>query len=440
MPVPNAPCLRIGTMPRLLAFLGCLVLGAPSAPPVSAAAPAAEECRPRDGLPRVLAKLAAGQTVRIAYLGGSITEAENGWRTLSREWLAQEFPAATIEEIRATISGTGADFGATRLQAHVLRHAPDLVFVEFAVNGAGNSATRGRRTVEGLVRQLRSAESAPDILFVYTIAEFMLPGLRAGRPPATVATLEEVAAHYGVPSVDFAPAVLAELAANRLLIQGPAPRADDGRAVFSPDGVHPFPETGHRLYLEALRRALPALRAAAPAPGTPALPAPLDPDNWETAALVALDDPRLALSAGWEKTAPPGDTARTQRILDYLPGVWRTARPGATLEFSFYGTAFGLSGFRGPDAGQFRVTVDDEAPVTGTFFDRYVHAGRISHRTWFYPRDLPSGPHRVRIQFLAEPPDRRAILGDTAGPQGDAAPPALHVGALLLVGDLPPAP
>ena len=33
----------------------------------------AEECRIRDGLPNVLAKLKAGGPVRIAYLGGSIT-------------------------------------------------------------------------------------------------------------------------------------------------------------------------------------------------------------------------------------------------------------------------------------------------------------------------------------------------------------------------------
>ena len=41
----------------------------------------AERVRPRGGMPNVLAKLAAGKEVRIAYLGGSIT-AQNGWRPI----------------------------------------------------------------------------------------------------------------------------------------------------------------------------------------------------------------------------------------------------------------------------------------------------------------------------------------------------------------------
>ena len=42
----------------------------------------AEECRVRDGLPNLFAKLNAGGPVRIAYLGGSITAAQ-GWRPKS---------------------------------------------------------------------------------------------------------------------------------------------------------------------------------------------------------------------------------------------------------------------------------------------------------------------------------------------------------------------
>ncbi|MBT7162583.1 MAG: hypothetical protein HN904_07370 [Victivallales bacterium] len=68
------------------------------------------ECQPRDGLPNVFAKLQAGGPVRVAYLGGSITEA-SGWRVLSRRWLAKTYPKAKVTEINAAISGTGAEFG-----------------------------------------------------------------------------------------------------------------------------------------------------------------------------------------------------------------------------------------------------------------------------------------------------------------------------------------
>jgi hypothetical protein len=44
----------------------------------------AVECHPRSGLPNFRTKVEAGKTVKIAYLGGSITAAP-GWRVQSRE-------------------------------------------------------------------------------------------------------------------------------------------------------------------------------------------------------------------------------------------------------------------------------------------------------------------------------------------------------------------
>jgi hypothetical protein len=72
----------------------------------------AEEVIPRDGLPHVSAKLLAGKQVSIAYLGGSITAA-NGWRDLSFNWIAKQYPKARLKQINATISGTGSMLGAS---------------------------------------------------------------------------------------------------------------------------------------------------------------------------------------------------------------------------------------------------------------------------------------------------------------------------------------
>jgi hypothetical protein len=94
----------------------------------------------------------------------------------------------------------------------------------------------------------------------------------------------------------------------------------------------------------------------------------------------------------------------------YLPSLWKAVKPGESIAFKFHGTALGLAGLRGPDSGQFRVTVDDAAPVTGTFFDRYASEGRWMLQPWIYPGDLPAGEHRVRIELIAEPPDKVGIL------------------------------
>lgn len=397
------------------------------------------ECEPRGGLPNFFAKLEAGGPVRIAYLGGSITEAA-GWRVLSREWFARQYPRAKVEEIRATMSGTGAEFGACRLQNHVLRHSPDLVFVEFAVNGAGATDKRAIRSVEGIVRQVRRHNPLAEVCLVFTLSKGMIKELQQNRSPKVVENMKKVADQYGVPTIDFGPGVVRLLDAGRLVFSGKAPAADspaDGPIVFSVDGTHPL-DAGHRLYLDAISRSVPALRAAGKA-GPHALPAPLDADNWENASMVAVDAPGVVRSAGWQKIEPPDGTEKRQRISQYFSGVWAASTPGETLEFTFDGVGFGLSGFRGPATGLFRVTVDDLPPLTGTFFDTYSHAGRVSHKAWLYPQDLPRGKHRVKIEFLAEPPDRAQIVRNAGGSYkapATATSTVLQIAAILLAGSL----
>ncbi len=93
----------------------------------------AQLVQPRGGWGNFVSKLRSGETVKVAYLGGSITAAP-GWRVKTREWLSKEFPQAKVAEINAAIGGTGSDLGVFRLQRDALQHHPDLLFVEFAVN------------------------------------------------------------------------------------------------------------------------------------------------------------------------------------------------------------------------------------------------------------------------------------------------------------------
>jgi len=61
-----------------------------------------QELNVRGGLPNFFAKALHGDSIKVAYLGGSIT-AQNGWRVLSLEWLKQRFPKALFSEINAAI-------------------------------------------------------------------------------------------------------------------------------------------------------------------------------------------------------------------------------------------------------------------------------------------------------------------------------------------------
>ncbi|PTX90962.1 SGNH/GDSL hydrolase family protein [Opitutus sp. ER46] len=375
---------------------------------------------PREGLPHIAAarQAPAGSVLRVAYLGGSITAAPNGWRSLSADLLRQLLPSATIDEISAGVPGTGSDLGACRLQRDVLRHAPDLLFVEFAVNDAQVPPERIERTIEGIVRQTWRARPQTDICFVYTVAAASLPDIQAGRYQASARAMENVAAHYGIPSVHFGGEVAARLEQGRLVFKGPAPSgAPESIAVFSDDGVHPT-AAGHRVYADVLAAVLPQLLQ--PSTAQPhRLPPRLHADNWEHAGLRPVTQARR--DGAWAPVLSDDAGLRgVQKSL--LPPTWRTEQPGAAVEFECTGTIVGVLGIAGPDSGNFKVTVDDRPAVITTFFDRYASPTFCRLREWFYPEALPSGTHRVRIELLATGPDKLGIKAAAHQPLSDPAP------------------
>ncbi|UCD50194.1 MAG: SGNH/GDSL hydrolase family protein, partial [Phycisphaerales bacterium] len=225
----------------------------------------AVECHPRGGLPNLLAKLQAGEEARIAYLGGSIT-AQAGWRPKTLAWFGEQFPQADVREINAAIGGKGSDLGVFRLQHDVLCHRPDLLFVEFAVNDGGAPPEQIHRSMEGIVRQTWKHDPTTDICFVYTLAGNMLQTLQEGFYPRSATAMEDVAEHYGIPSIHMGLEVARLEKEGRLIFKGPRPKTDEEKAalgdkiLFSPDGVHPYIDTGHQLYLEAIVRSIARIR------------------------------------------------------------------------------------------------------------------------------------------------------------------------------------
>src|SRR6478672_2832180 len=73
-------------------------------------------------------------SLTIAFIGGSITEAKDGWRDQTMDWFQKHYPQQNIKQINAGIGGTGSSLGVYRINEQVLQNNPDLVFIEFAVN------------------------------------------------------------------------------------------------------------------------------------------------------------------------------------------------------------------------------------------------------------------------------------------------------------------
>ncbi|MFC4809781.1 SGNH/GDSL hydrolase family protein [Paenibacillus sp. GCM10023250] len=220
----------------------------------------AEHSKLREGLPRFAAKLLRGRPAAVAYLGGSITEGagasvtdETSWRALNGRFLRERFGDTAWTFINAGVGGTTSTFGAHRLRAHVLDRGPvDLLFVEFSVND-GDDRDESIRGMEGIVRQCRRLSPETELVFVYTAADKNL----TDGVPFNIAIHEEVAAHYGIPSVSFAGGVRDRIRAGETAWE-----------ELAPDRVHPNDE-GHALYASYanafLERAVTAAAEAAEA-------------------------------------------------------------------------------------------------------------------------------------------------------------------------------
>ena len=404
---------------------------------------AAQECRPRAGWPNFFARAATpGAEVRVAYFGGSIT-AQAGWRPKSLAYFRQLFPQAKFVEINAAIGGTGSDLGVYRLQRDVLDHQPDLVLVEFATNDGGAAPAQILRCLEGIVRQIRRARPTCDIGFVYTLTEAAAAPMLAGKFPRSASVMERIADAYGLPTIHLAMEVARLAQAGRLVWRAPLPKTEAEKAalgdkfVFAPDSVHPHPETGHELYLQAIVRSLPAIRAASRAAGPHALPAPVVADAYERARLVPITQARITgdFTALNLKTDAFG-----KRWAERLPTLLRGSTPGATLEFKFQGTRCALYDLLGPDAGQVRVTLDGGAPKLVARFDSYCTYHRLG--SFLIGTELPDTVHTVKIEVVADPLDKARILASRNQQKIDDpkkyAGLNFYPGAILLVGELVP--
>ena len=127
-------------------------------------------------LHKAIEKARAGEKVSMVYLGGSITEgaaaeprATNCYAARSARLFAEKFMAdpAQLEYHNAGISGTPSLLGITRCEQDVLAYAPDIVFVEFAVNDATDADAQ--MAYESLVRKLLQSETQPAVILVLTL-------------------------------------------------------------------------------------------------------------------------------------------------------------------------------------------------------------------------------------------------------------------------------
>ncbi|MBS1563581.1 MAG: SGNH/GDSL hydrolase family protein, partial [Bacteroidetes bacterium] len=361
----------------------------------------AKELSIRGGLPNFFARIASGKPVRVAFLGGSITRAGGGYRDQILAWLRSQYPAVQFEEIMAAVSGTGSDFGACRVKQHVIDKNPDLVFVEFAVNDNRWPMRLVRETMEGIVRQIWKANASTDICFIYTFAAENLPLLQKGLFPASVSAMEAVASHYNIPGIHMGLAAVEEIDKGKMIISGKR-EEQSSVPLFSIDGVHPLPETGHKIYTRVLSDCLLSMKEKA-GMVSHALPVALEKKSWAKAGMISLPG-KARFKGDWQQI---DSVTKGKEYYPLLPTVYSTASADASLTVKFTGTRFGLADIMGPGSGAVEVTIDKQAPRIINRFDAFCTYYRLNY---FILSDLPEGKHTATIRLSRTPIDKAAIL------------------------------
>lgn len=371
------------------------------------------ECVVRNGLPYFFRRASQGKPLKIAYLGGSITRSNLMYRMQSSKFIQSMFPNAEMKGINAGVSGTDADLGACRLYEHVLKYKPDLLFIEFAVNGG---FVQG---VEGIIRQTRKYNPEIDICLIYTVTSKQLKEYEIGQVPEGIQKLDIIARHYSIPSIHMAMEAAALAKSGKLVEKGDA-KLITHMTVFSQDGVHPSEEGGN-LYASAIARSMLKMQKSRSTKQRD-LPAALYAGNWEDAKMLSPEEV-AKFSKGWTKENP--EKIGFSRYKEWFPYLMKAEEPGQSFSFKFKGSMFGFFDIGGPEAGQLEMLIDGQ-PVglrkKGTNLYHVVKgkADQLNrfnvfcnnrYRGQFICIELTEGSHQIEFKISREIPDKKGILG-----------------------------
>ena len=140
----------------------------------------------------------------------------------------------------------------------------------------------------------------------------MLDDLKAGKTYRSVRFMENVAGHYGIPSVNFAYDVMDLLNKDQLVFKGEKDKSYPGKVVFTNDGTHPTFDGGHVIYTRTLAAALTELGKQQAGSAAFLMPAPLYPTHYEQAKMYSVDE--FVRTGGWQPVT------KDDKVYQYFQG------------------------------------------------------------------------------------------------------------------------
>ncbi|MBB4858195.1 sialidase-1 [Novosphingobium chloroacetimidivorans] len=355
---------------RALAASACLVLAGSQSP---AATDARATLSSATATP-ALSPTPHSDSLKVAFIGGSITEGAfssvpaESYAGLLTSWLRTHYK--TVEARNTGLGGTGSEFGAYRTSHDMAGFAPDLAFIEFAVNDAGNQRPALFAHIDAIVYKLRQANPRVKIVYLSTTDVREEADRRAGRRASWVEDSAAAASYAGLQYIDVAAGIWAK-------VKGGTPVTH-----FFVDVVHPN-DAGHRRYFEAIRDAM-----------APSIPLARQPRATGSRLIgqSKLDSARL------EKGSSAAGCRPGALSLRYMEAALSCDR-GDSFTYTFTGTTVGLVKAEVRDGGRLACTIDGGSPTTADFYSDATHIYERPFPLFLY-RDLPSGRHRLACRVI----------------------------------------
>lgn len=349
--------------------------------------------QPRGSLENCRIQFEQHKEGRVAFLGGSITY-NPGWRDSVSAYLQKRFPDTKFEFIAAGIPSMGTTPAAFRLERDVLSNGRiDLLFEEAAVNDAGNGRSDSEqvKAMEGIIRHTRIKNPKADIVMMHFVDPGKMKAYRSGKVPEVIRNHNQVAAHYGISTINLAKEV--------------TDRIDQGEFSWEEDfkNLHPSP-FGQGVYAHSMIRFLEHVfdeSQDAQATGSPhTLPEKLDPFCYDTGVL--LDISTAKRGKGW-KIDPdwaPTDSTGVRANYTQVP-MLISEKPGSTLRLPFTGSAVGIAVAAGQDAGMIEYRIDKGEWQQQNLFTRW---SKHLHLPWYYTLadNLSPTEHTLSIRIAQE--------------------------------------
>ena len=262
---------------------------------------------------KAMDKARRGEDIRIAFIGGSITE---GYSSTSHDkcyakrvhdWWVKSFPDSNVRYINAGIGGTNSDYGASRVEKDILGYAPDVVFVDFSVNDADTEFYF--ETYEGLLRRILKSSSQPAVALMFFV-----------QYSCGVSAQEwhlKLGQYYGLPCISCVNSIYEKLRDGVI-------KAEE----FTQDMLHPN-DYGHELIAGMVTDFLDKIKdeTADPAAADTAIPAPLSANAWEGAKRLQNADTDAQIK-GFEK-----DLKEAEYPGDHFRGGWIGKKAGDEIVF-----------------------------------------------------------------------------------------------------------